>query len=149
MKYRLGILCLVLIFGCEQDLRPEKPANLISKDKMSEIFYDMFIVNSAKGVNRKILETNGVNPEAFILSKYEIDSLQFAQSNAYYAYDFDTYESILNTVEERLNKEKAIYEAIKEKEEAEAFKKKDSIKKERQKALEMSVGRVKDSAKIL
>ena len=87
MKYRLAILCIGFdVLAVIQDLRPEKPENLISKDKMAEILYDMFIINSAKGVNRKILRNNGIDPEAYILSKYEIDSIHFAQSNAYYAY---------------------------------------------------------------
>lgn len=130
--------------SCEPDLRPEKPANLLSEDKMAEVLYDMFIVNSAKGVNRKILETNGIFPETFILEKHSIDSLQFAQSNDYYAYDLDEYESILNTVEKRINAEKKIYEDLKEKEEAEQKRLKDSLKEARNKALKTTIIKKKD-----
>ena len=35
--------------------------------------YDAFILNSAKGVNKRVLEKNGVFPEEYIFEKYNID----------------------------------------------------------------------------
>ena len=79
---------------------------------MSEILYDLYVINAAKGVNRKLLETKGFKPETYVLTKYQIDSVQFAESNAYYAFDTETYQDILEQVKARLQKEKAKYEAV-------------------------------------
>lgn len=135
MRNIIGILICFGFISCEPNLRPEKPENLLSKDQMEEVFYDMFVVNSAKGVNRKILEKNGVSPETFVLKKHGIDSLIFAKSNDYYAYDIDEYETILDNVEKRITTEKEVYEKLKEKEEAEQNRLKDSLKEARNKSL--------------
>jgi hypothetical protein len=100
------------IAACNGNVRPKKPDNLISKDKMSEVLYDLYVINAAKGVNRKLLETKGFIPETYVLTKHNIDSLQFAESNVYYAFDTETYQDILEQVKLRLQKEKAKYEAV-------------------------------------
>lgn len=94
--------------------RPEKPKNLIAKDKMSDIMYDLYILNAAKGVNRKLLELNGVMPMDYVYKKYAIDSLQFAESNTYYTYDTEVYTIIIEKVKANLQKEKDFYEKLNE-----------------------------------
>ncbi len=135
----IAVICL-LVLACNETDKPKQPDNLISKEKMSEILHDLYIINAAKGVNRKLLETNGFVPETYVLTKYNIDSTQFANSNAYYAFDTDTYKTIVDQVKERLEKEKAEFEEL-QKIEGQAAKvkrdftekikqrKKDSIKK--------------------
>lgn len=91
--------------------------------------YDVFLVNAAKGINKKVLENNGIAPQEYIYKKYDIDSLQFAKSNNYYVYDFKTYEDIIEKVKQRIESEKGKYEAINLKEE----KTKDSIQEAKQK----------------
>jgi len=127
---QLGVIFLLglVVLACQPKLQPDKPDNLISKEQMTEILYDMFIVNSAKGVNRRKLELEGINPERYILEKYNIDSLQFAQSNDYYAYDIETYSSMVETIKKRLTKEKEHYEAIDKKEQDAKKRKRDSLK---------------------
>ncbi|TDU43139.1 uncharacterized protein DUF4296 [Gelidibacter sediminis] len=123
MKRILYILIVLMVVGCNGIDKPKKPKNLIDKEKMSEIMYDLYILNAAKGVNRKILETNGVVPLEYLYDKYAIDSLQFAQSNTYYAYDPETYTAILARVKKRLEKNKDHYEELNYKE----LNKQDSI----------------------
>ncbi|MCB0400347.1 MAG: DUF4296 domain-containing protein [Winogradskyella sp.] len=128
MKKLLCILALVvLIFSCENKDKPQKPSNLISKDKMENILYDLYVINAAKGVNRKLLEDKGIVPETYILTKHQIDSAQFAESNAYYAFDPDLYKSIVEKVKNRLEKDKEKFEDLEEKESKEAQKRRDSI----------------------
>jgi len=79
---------------------------------MVSILYDMSILTASKGVNKKLLEENGILPEDFVYEKYGIDSLQFALSNEYYAYNLDTYEGIFNDVKQRLAKEKVLLDSI-------------------------------------
>ena len=99
--------------------------------------YDLNVLNAAKGINKNVLETNGIQPETFLFNKHNIDSLQFAQSNNYYAYDTKTYESIVTKVKERMESDKVKYEALAEKEKkkqdsiiAAAKKKKDTLLKQ-------------------
>jgi len=90
---------------------------------MVEIIYDMSLINSAKGVNRYILENNGVIPEDYVFKKHNIDSLRFVLSNEYYAYNLKTYEDIYKKVKIKLQRDKAHFDTIVEAEQ----KVKDSI----------------------
>lgn len=133
MKKLLYII-IILIFSCNPSVeKPKKPNNLISEDKMVDIMYDVFILNSAKGVNKKMLELNGVLPEKYVFEKYGIDSTQFAESNNYYVYNTKTYESILNKIAEKIALKKKEYEALDKIEEAAKKKKEDSIRAARAK----------------
>ncbi len=125
------VLCL-LVMACTGYDRPKKPDNLISKDKMSEVLYDLYIINAAKGVNRKLLESNGFMPETYVLTKYNIDSLQFAESNGYYSFDTDVYKAIIDVVKTRLEKEKEEFDVLKKAEDEVAKIKRDSINKIKQ-----------------
>lgn len=132
MRHILSLLVIVVfITSCEPKLKPEQPQGLISKGDMVNVLYDMFVINSAKGINRKVLEVNGLFPENYILEKYKIDSLQFAQSNNYYAHDLEVYASIIEDVKAKIEKEKKVFLEIDEKEQEAAKKRRDSIKEER------------------
>ncbi|MDN3491358.1 DUF4296 domain-containing protein [Winogradskyella bathintestinalis] len=118
----------IFIMACNDIDRPQKPDNLISEDQMSNLLYDLYIINAAKGVNRNTLEINGLNPEHYILEKYNIDSTQFAQNNTYYTFKAETYSDIIERVKTRLEKEKQKFEALKEKENDSIKKRRDSLK---------------------
>lgn len=130
MRTIIFIFVCVLLLRCGNSDRPEKPENLISKDKMSDVIYDVFVLNAAKGINNRILENHGIMPQEYVYKKHNIDSLQFAKSNDYYAYDIKIYESIMEKVKQKLEAEKAKNEALILKEE----KTKDSLNKVRAKA---------------
>jgi len=126
---KLLFIVMCLFFSCNPSIeKPKKPANLIPEDKMVEILYDMFILNSAKGVNKKLLELNGILPKDYIFEKYGIDSTQFALSNNYYVYDTKTYESILNKIAQKIDVKKKEYEALDKIEEADKKRKEDSLR---------------------
>ena len=105
---RIIILCLV--FSCNNTLNQNNkpPENLISKEKMVDIIYDMTLINVAKGVNKSILENNGIIPEQYLFNKHSIDSMLFAKSNEYYSYDLKTYQTIYDNVKTKLEKNKKI-----------------------------------------
>lgn len=128
------IILTFFVLSCKNNSidKPERPENLISKNKMVEILYDISIINSAKGINRKILESNGILPEDYVFNKHNIDSLQFALSNAYYAYNLKVYEDIYNRVRIKLNKDKTHFNSVIDAER----KVKDSISKEKRKTLD-------------
>jgi len=116
MKYIkiLIILCVLVGVGCNSNRieKPKKPKNLIKKQDMVNILYDMSIVTASKGVNKKLLEQNGVIPEDFVYEKHGIDSVQFVLSNEYYAYNLEEYEDIYNRVKERLTTQKTHLDSL-------------------------------------
>ena len=69
---------------------------------MIEIIYDMSLISVSKGINKRILENNGMKPKSYILKKYNIDSLQFVTSNEYYSKDLEKYLFIYEKVLEKL-----------------------------------------------
>ncbi|WP_299120457.1 DUF4296 domain-containing protein [uncultured Winogradskyella sp.] len=138
-----NVVVILILFGlviaCDGSEQIKKPDNLISKKKMSNILYDLYIINAAKGVNRKLLEKNGFVPETYLLTKYDIDSIQFASSNSYYAFNTEVYQDIVEEVKARLEKEKETYEEIRKKET-------DSVKAQRDSIMEIGKKK-KDSTK--
>ena len=98
------ILFILLIFcSCgfvnDQNLAPD---NLIAEEKMVDVLYDMSLISVSKGINKRILENNGMKPKRYILKKYNIDSLQFVLSNEYYSKDLEKYLKIYEQVLSKL-----------------------------------------------
>lgn len=115
MKYFIKyIFLLVLAMSCNNNSieKPKKPKNLIKKDKMVDIIIDMSLFTAAKGVNKYIIESNGILPEDYIYKKHAIDSTQFAKSSEYYAYNLESYEGIYNSVKIKLEAKKVYYDSI-------------------------------------
>ncbi len=130
----LLLLCIlfVLATSCQEVKKPEKPQNLISKDLMVDILTDIYISNAARSINNKLIKEFNIKLDSIIYKKYDIDSLQFVESNAYYSSNLKTYAKIITSVEERLvllQKEKdSIYQIIK-KEKGDTISGKEQVKK--------------------
>ncbi|WP_052143665.1 DUF4296 domain-containing protein [Wocania ichthyoenteri] len=104
LKRLLVYLTIVLTAtACYKYDKPKKPKNLISKDKMVNIIMDVRLLSSANGMNKITLEKNNLQAETYIYKKYNIDSLQFALSNNYYAYYVDDYKAIYDKVADSLD----------------------------------------------
>jgi len=102
-------LVIVVLFGCNKNVQKIPiPDNLISEEKMVDVIYEMTLISVSKGVNRRILENNGVIPEKYIFEKHNIDSLQFALSNEFYSNDLNMYLDIYNRVKVKLQENKQI-----------------------------------------
>lgn len=94
----------------------EAPANLIPKDKMKQIIYDLSLLQALKGVNQAALDSNGVNA-ATVYKKYKVDSLQFAKSDQYYAIEnIKEYEKMYEGISELAAKEKIHIDSLLKKE---------------------------------
>ena len=121
MRLRIVFICFfTLLVSCVEKVI-EPPKSLIPQDKMASILYDLAILNSTKGTNPAILEKNDIELMSFIFKSYNIDSIQFAQSDLYYASIPLQYQTIYETVEARLDKEVKLLEEEKK-------RKTDSIK---------------------
>ena len=80
----------------------EEPDNLIAKEKMTDILYDMALLNAIDNSHPQVLAANEFNVMEFIYKKYGIDSTQFVQSDRYYASVPAEYRRIYEAVEARL-----------------------------------------------
>ncbi len=106
LKMKKGILlfcCTLLVISCDKSAA-EKPKNLIEKDTMIDILYDISLLEAIKSQNIN----GGITSKAgsdYIYKKYKIDSLQFVKSNKFYASDIEEYKKMFEKVKEKLTKE--------------------------------------------
>jgi hypothetical protein len=128
---------LVCTIGCKKELI-EKPEDLIAKDKMTEILYDISLLYASKGVNTGQIDFQRVSIEDFIYKQYGVDSTQVANSTIYYSSKPDEYLKMYEYIQERLKAAKdtiiARRKALKESNaasEREKFKA-DSLERERE-----------------
>ncbi len=132
-------MVLILLVGCKKELVKE-PKRLIEREKMVNIIYDLSLLEAMKVENPGFMDSIKYTSNQYVFKKYKIDSVQFAQSNIYYAADYMEYEKIYTQIKARLDKEKTQVnslikaEAEKEKMKAKAKKKQqekesDTIKK--------------------
>ncbi len=105
MKKVIFLALTIVLVSCAEKLL-EKPENLIPEAKMVEILNDLAIVNAARVTNVEVLRDHNITPMQYIFSKYDIDSLQFVESDRYYASIPELHEKIYVAVEEKLEIEK-------------------------------------------
>ncbi|WP_289663439.1 DUF4296 domain-containing protein [Flavobacterium panacagri] len=95
------ILILFLSISCKKELVKE-PAKLIEKGKMIDIMYDLSLLEAMRYQKPLSLDSIDTDATKFILKKYKVDSLQFAQNNMYYASDYETYKDMFDEVNKRI-----------------------------------------------
>lgn len=116
MKNRVCLIVLILgLISCNSKYI-EKPENLIQEDQMIEIIYDLSVLEAIKSSNPVLLENNQIDPYTYIYKKYKIDSLQFAQSNAYYASNLKKYRKMYSEVEQMIQDKKIEADSLLQKE---------------------------------
>lgn len=124
MKKLVFILISFLAFACTDKAAP-KPDRLLKEGEMVNILYDISILQAIKSYQPQALEEGKVDAKNYIYKKYSIDSLTFAQNQAYYASKLELYESIQTKLADRVKKEK---EALKKEMDTEEKKLKASPK---------------------
>ena len=142
MKRIITVICLMAFLSCNEKTI-KKPEDLIPRDEMVEIIYDLAIINAAKKTNPNYLIVHDIEAMPFIYKKYGIDSLQFVNSDIYYASIPQEYEAMYKIVEARLAFEKSEYDKNK-------VKASDSVKKvaeeQRKKLREEAIKRKKQDS---
>ncbi|NAY92030.1 DUF4296 domain-containing protein [Muricauda sp. JGD-17] len=109
MKKFVLFFLLLSIGSCAEKVM-EKPENLIPKEKMVLILHDLAILNAAKSSFKSMLEKNEIETMEFLYEKYGIDSVQFSQSDLYYASVPLEYQAIYEEVDALLEKKKKVLE---------------------------------------
>lgn len=100
-KIVCSLLLLSVLWSCAEKVI-EPPQNLIAKDKMIEILYDLALLNAANATNPKALKDNSVEIMPYLFEKHQIDSIQFTESDLYYASMPLEYENIYETILQRI-----------------------------------------------
>jgi len=139
------ILVLFLSVSCKKEL-VKQPAKLIEKEKMIDIMYDLSLLDAMKYQNPISLDSVETDPVKFILRKFKVDSLQFAQSNMYYATDYEAYKEMFDEVSKRLAVNQRATDSIMKIEDKKAAK--DKKKKEKDSIKEAVKKPVKQQATI-
>jgi len=128
MKYSaLVLICFFSFLGCQDVKQPEKPKNLISKEKMVDMLTEAYLANAARSVNNQAIEDKGIKMDSLIYKNFGVDSLQFANSNEYYAADINTYMEIFQQVEARITSMQQRLDSIREMDKS----RRDSIKNQK------------------
>jgi hypothetical protein len=145
------LIGIVLFASCQDVKKPEAPANLMDKAKMVQVLSGSYLMNAARSVANRDVMNKGIKLDSIIYAKYEIDSLQFAQSNAFYSSDLEVYKEILLEVQQNLVKEKELRDTLyaKYKKAQEAIRAKDSTEKAQRDSLRIVFPEIsKDSFQI-
>lgn len=124
----LFFILISLILSCKEEV-VKKPENLIEKEIMVDVMYDLALLEAIKYQSPDAIETHKINPDEYIYKKYKIDSAQFVQSNMYYASDYKEYKKMYDQINSRLVKKKSLLEeAIKNEKDKSLLLKKKSTK---------------------
>lgn len=102
MKNFVLFLIFLAFLGCQDVKFPEKPENLMTEDQMVDVLTEVYLINSARSLDNKTIIQSKVQLDSFVFKKFNIDSLQFALSNAYYTSNLNTYNRLFARVDERL-----------------------------------------------
>lgn len=92
------LIFLILILGCTSDA----PENLISEEKMESIIFDIMILNASYNYDLKI--DNNLLSDELIYKKYDIDSIQFYESELYYSKNPKIHFEIYSGVKKKITR---------------------------------------------
>ena len=106
MKKIVVVLVGILMVSCSKNPVP-KPDNLLDDDVMTDILFDIAILQATDGNMTYRLAENNINVNTYIYKKYEIDSTTYYQNQKYYAANARKYKKMYQEVLERLDKIKA------------------------------------------
>lgn len=119
MKKIFLLLLMVGFISCGKS-KTSKPANLIPKDTMVNLLFDMHLANRSRNI-KNLQGEKKPNYFPLIYQKHHIDSSQFKASHAYYMKELPEYIAIYKKLEDSIS----ILLKTKEKQ----LKKQDSINK--------------------
>jgi len=106
-----AVAIMLLFQACKED---KKTDHLLSKEKMTDLMYELTLLNSAKSMVNVQDSITVIQNSATILKKYGLDSLHFVEQHRYYASQENVYAEIFDSIHKRLEREIKILEALPE-----------------------------------
>ena len=92
------LLVYIFMIACSSNA----PEDLISKEKMESIIFDIMILNASSGYDLKI--DNDMISDELIFRKYDIDSAQFYNSELYCSRNPKIHFNVYSNVKRRIQK---------------------------------------------
>ncbi|WP_339887450.1 DUF4296 domain-containing protein [uncultured Flavobacterium sp.] len=105
MKKLLFIFISALLFSCN-DKPVSKPDNLLSKETMEDIIYELAILQAAETYKPQTLSDSNIKIKQYVYKKYNLDSTTYFQNYKYYASDIKVFKKIYKQVNERILNQK-------------------------------------------
>ena len=102
MRNFKALFFILTLWSCQDVKRPEIPQNLIPEDQMVEVLTEAYLINAARSFDNRTIIENKIKLDSFFYKKFNIDSLQFVESDAYYTSNLSTYKRLFTKVEERM-----------------------------------------------
>ena len=106
LKINISIFFLLFVLSCQDLTSTNVPRNLIDEEKMENIIYDattMDVMSTFIPKNQSFVDIMG---SPYIFLKYQIDSLQLAESQEYYSKNPKIMSKIYKKVLRRMEKSK-------------------------------------------
>lgn len=104
------LMLFLFVWGCQEEQKP--PKNVIPEDKMVDIMYEMALIQAIKSYDYSLLNKKNIEPTQYIFQRFGVDSLQFVESNKFYASQLERYEKMHDVVIERLSHQKKKTDSI-------------------------------------
>jgi uncharacterized protein YcfL len=101
MKKLLFILISVLLLSCN-DKPVSKPDNLLGKETMEDIIYELAILQAAETYKPQTLSDSNIKIKQYVYKKYNLDSTIYYQNYKYYASDIKVFKKMYRHVNERI-----------------------------------------------
>ena len=98
----LETFCTIWLLSCSNNPVP-KPDNLLEEEVMTDILYDLAILQAIDGSFPNKLTENNIESKKYIYKKYKIDSIIYYQNQRYYAADMKKYKKMYQEVQDRLD----------------------------------------------
>ena len=108
----ITVLLFLIVVGCAEKV-VEPPADVIPREKMITILYELALLNATNSSFRNVMQKQNKQMMELLYERHNIDSLQLAQSDLYYASKPLEYEYIYEQIESRLKKKQKSLEDAK------------------------------------
>ena len=90
----------------------EPPERLIAKEKFVDILYELTIYNGVKNNTTPAFTSSDLQIMPYLYSKYDFDSVQFFESNLYYASSGDLYVAMFDTIRARIERTEKLLDSL-------------------------------------
>lgn len=102
MRNFLGLLISIVFISCSKNPVP-KPDNLIEEEVMTDILFDISILQATEGAMPNKLDSENIQIESYIYEKYKVDSTTYYQNVRFYAADSEKYKKMHQEVMKRFD----------------------------------------------
>ena len=105
-QFIILLIASLVLFSCDDKFQNKKPEQLIEKDKMEDILFDLKLFQAARSRGFKQLKDNNFQEAEYIYHKYKIDSTTLTSNLAYYSTNYKVYRKMEENIRARFVEKK-------------------------------------------